>query len=322
MHSIFMFLSLISQVNYSKPESNNPEVKEFKFTAVNSPVTQSLSDVKFSNSQVGYICGAGGTVLKTTDAGANWSQLNTGSSGFFSTIFTVDTNIVYVGGFNGVFLKTTDGGNTWTPVTSPSSAANNHIWSIDFLDANTGFVTQGVDALKVYKTTNGGASWSATDLTGQGGIPGTSIQFLNNKSGFLTTGDPGTLLKTTDGGVTWEQKITGVSQGITDVFFLDSNNGFVCDHNGVVRKTTDGGSVWTTLSTGISTPLREIHFANTKIGIAVGDNRTVMSTLDGGSTWKKEDLGLTGFVQGIYFVNETLGFLTAEGGKFFKITLQ
>ncbi len=318
----FILLLYFTFINVSKPVNHHPRVEGFRFTPINSPVSKSLSDVGFADDKIGYICGDGGVILKTTDGGIKWTVLNTGSTGSFHCLFVVNAKIVCAGGFNGAFIKTNDGGDSWTNITSPSSMPGNHIWGIHFFDADNGIVLQGVDALSTYQTNNGGASWSATELKNLGGLPGTSICFLNDRTGFLTTGDPGTLLKTADGGKTWSTRITAVSQGITSVSFIDQKNGFVSDHNGGIRKTIDAGETWTTLITGISTPIRKVRFANTKNGIAVGDDGTVISTADGGNSWRKEDLGLSGFVEGVCFVNEKLGFIAADDGKIIRISLQ
>lgn len=292
-------------------------VTGYTFTAVTSPSTQTLNDVEFvkNQSQVGFIA-AGDGVLKTTDGGSSWTKLN--STGVF-TIAPVTESIIYAGGFNGVLIKSTNGGTSWTNLTPPVGTANNHVWSMYFSDANTGYISQGADAGKIYKTTDGGNTWTTISFSG-GGAPVLAIQFPTSQTGFVVTGDPGTLFKTANGGAAWTSPITGVANGLTSIFFLNENTGWVGDHNGAIRKTSNGGTSFTSQTTGVTAPIRALHFVNENLGFAVGDNGTVLSTKDGGQTWKKETVtAATGFVQGVYLVNENLGFIVGEGGKIVKL---
>ncbi len=74
-----------------------------------------------------------------------------------------------------------------------------------------------------------------------------TIDFPSNQVGYIG-GDNGVLLKTVDGGETWDEVVyTGVSAvtyNIEDLQFIDENIGFmVLDFNGSY-KTTDGGLTW------------------------------------------------------------------------------
>ena len=85
-----------------------------------------ISDVKgdfyrsmhFPSSTVGYIAGYSGSILKTTDAGLNWSKLIDGDkitvkNTPFRAIHFVNTEKGYLVGDNGTFWRTLDGGNNW-----------------------------------------------------------------------------------------------------------------------------------------------------------------------------------------------------------------
>lgn len=82
-----------------------------------SNVTANLRKIVF-NGNVGWIVGDNGTILKTQDAGANWTQLTSGTTENLSSIFMYDLSEGYVVGVNGTILKTCNGGITWANITT------------------------------------------------------------------------------------------------------------------------------------------------------------------------------------------------------------
>ena len=67
----------------------------------------------------GYAVGNSGTILKTTDGGANWVAQTSGTANICSDVhFPVDATTGYAVGSSGTILKTTDGGANWVAQTS------------------------------------------------------------------------------------------------------------------------------------------------------------------------------------------------------------
>jgi photosystem II stability/assembly factor-like uncharacterized protein len=122
-----------------------------------------------------------------------------------------------------------------------------------------------------------------------------AVFFLNQNTGWIV-GDNYTILKTTDGGVTWATvSISTLPFPVkfVDVFFTDANNGCIIAENGLVYYTTDGGSSW---SSGNSSSLtsgtyRYVHFGTASIGYMIGDQLgstpLIAKTTDGGATWSQ-----------------------------------
>ena len=70
----------------------------------------------FPSEKIGYIVGYSGEILKTTDGGEIWSQLQSSNSykpKRFNTVFFTDILRGVICGDNGVFWRTLDGGETW-----------------------------------------------------------------------------------------------------------------------------------------------------------------------------------------------------------------
>ena len=158
-------------------------------------------------------------------------------------------------------LHTTDAGATWNVVT-PS--ATDVTWGmnapgsrISFISPTTGWAVKtfgpndtAANGAVLYKTTNGGSTWTRTVLSNTAGIAAIQVQFVDASNGWvllfnMNTGTPA-FFKTTDGGTTWVPTNGG---GI--FFYLSTATGYAFSA-GVdmpppytISKTTDGGATWT-----------------------------------------------------------------------------
>jgi hypothetical protein len=57
----------------------------------------------------------------------------------------------------------------------------------------------------------------------------------------LAVGNNGTILRTEDGGETWESQKLGITQNLYAVQFIDSLTGWIAGEGGLIIKTTNGG---------------------------------------------------------------------------------
>ena len=135
-----------------------------------------LSRISFGSRNVGYIAGTRNGIYKTTDAGSTWTSINP-----FPALNEGPT------GFPNAFI-------TYTEI---QALDENTVFAIGNMFTNTG-------VKRVYKSTNGGGSW--TDITGNiptlfpvGNLIGLVMSDANN--GYVTAGS--VLFKTTDGGNNW-----------------------------------------------------------------------------------------------------------------------
>src|SRR5690606_3808680 len=65
--------------------------------------------------------------------------------------------------------------------------------------------------------------------------------FCLNEHTCLAVGDGGTILKTTDGGITWIQQLSGTTRRLTSVACPDSRICFAAGDSGLVLKNLHGG---------------------------------------------------------------------------------
>jgi hypothetical protein len=129
-------------------------------------------------------------VWKTTDAGTSWTAISALSGGTLDVVSIApsDPDVMYVTD-NSTIYRTTDGGATaWVTRTSPAAATITAV-EVHPLDPQTLWATvSGYTAgSKVYRSTNGGASWS--NISGSlPNVPANTIVYERNSPDRLYVG--------------------------------------------------------------------------------------------------------------------------------------
>ncbi len=107
-------------------------------------------------------------------------------------------------------------------------------------------------------------------------------------SQFTTDNSEGIIIKSADGGETWEMIYTGLN--IQKIEFVTETKGFAVGYNGIFLKTTDGGNNWTPVSPADDIYVyHNIDFLNENHGffmaVTTPGELVVYMTSDGGETW-------------------------------------
>jgi photosystem II stability/assembly factor-like uncharacterized protein len=113
------------------------------------------------------------------------------------------------------------------------------------------------------------------------------VSFINPDTGWAD-GDYGTIVHTTNGGVSWSSQTSGTTLDLRDVKFTNSLLGWAVGAGGTILHTTDGGANWSPQTSGTTQLLWRCHFPDSMNGWAVGRNRTVLHTTDGGLNWSAQ----------------------------------
>lgn len=273
-----------------------------------SGTTQILNSVYFTSSNIGYVVGNNGTILKTTDKGAAWNTQSSGTTANLYSVRFLNDLIGFAVGDN-VFLKTTNGGVTWI---LNSTSLNYSVKSVFFLNQSTGYAAGGSGTIS--KTTNSGTSWSA--FHSEPNSMFMSLYFLNTSTGFAA-GLVGKYLKTTDGGISWFTKPTDASKNYYTVQFLNENTGYITGGwvASTVMKSVNAGNTWTNLfSNAEGVRLYSGSFINTEEGYVCGRYGTILRTTNGGLNWSNETSGTSVFLYGIQYLNEQAAYAVGDGG--------
>ena len=144
------------------------------------------------------------------------------------------------------------------------------------------------------------------------------VDFVDSSFGIIS-GYAGTILRTEDGGQSWQSIYIGVDELIRRISFVDTEYGWAIGHRGSILQTQNGGRDWSVQHSETNPYLRDIHFVDRDNGWVVGHDATILHTKDGGSTWSKESLiGFKGRdlprLHGVFASNPNSAVLVGEFG--------
>jgi photosystem II stability/assembly factor-like uncharacterized protein len=125
-------------------------------------------------------------------------------------------------------------------------------------------------------------------------------------------GDHGTILHTTDGGLTWAGQAVPSSEPVYSVAFVDALHGIAGSNNAVLY-TANGGATWQ-VGTGVAGSIYQVALADATHGFASNNGGELLQSADGGHTWQHATLGAA--VAGIQFFDALNGVASSPDGVF------
>ena len=254
--------------------------------AINAPVVESpaLVEIQFLNELDGWGI-TESQIVRTNDGGVIWYNVtppDVTTSGQSLGTFILDKEHAWLqipdfNNFpnNGLLYRTTDGGLTWTVSSTPFSGGD-----LNFIDANKGWmladlgVGAGSNAVAVFQTMDGGATWSqtytndpnlpdASDSLPLGGIKSDLVP-LNMQTAWVSgvTYSSGSiyLFRTDDSGHNWSLVTPELPAGAENfelgidkdqMQFVTATDGFLVvrmagqANQTAVYTTNDAGNTWT-----------------------------------------------------------------------------
>jgi photosystem II stability/assembly factor-like uncharacterized protein len=287
----------------------------------NSEVSSTLRHVVFYNGNTGLAAGDGGTIIRTTNGGANWSPVSSGTTQTLYSITFSDSQVLYACGAGGTIIKSTDSGLSWTVLNSGTTAALRTIHATP--TSLYGIYTAGDNGTILYST-NGGANWQIQS-SGTTARINRLIYFYDGVSGYITgaVGNSGTALNAVSG--TWQQEPNFPST-TQDILYLSSSVigvynvlRFACTNTGSVLRvrTTMQLGTWTMVSSGVTSPLRSVAAAYGSASNrvwAVGDSGVVRYSADTGSTWRQQTLNTSSNLLNIFVLDSLRSWIVGENG--------
>ncbi len=182
-----------------------------------------------------------GVVMKTTNAGVNWTTTPLDSMFYLSRIVFRNSQLGFTCGTTrsggGKIFKTTDGGATWKPiyeskegfVTSIQCPTDQHIYgTMTMLDASGGMLL---------RSTNGGLTWGEEKVDGH---EMHSNFFIDADRGYACGN--GVILVTSNGGVQWSNAGYTGFENINYVH-VTGNRAFAVGTSGILLESTIDASV-------------------------------------------------------------------------------
>jgi len=180
----------------------------------------------------------------------------------------------------------------------PVPFADAGIHAIQFIDSSEGWAV-GDDGV-VWHSIDGGKTWERQKTGTRASLRG--VHFQNPYTGWAvgrletanSGGSVGVMLRTTDGGIKWEEVGINVLPGLHVVRFFDEKNGFVCGDSSDafpsgMFTTADGGRTWKGVAGGKLPSCRSADFfSGMRVGVVAGAWGRLGSVNDG--VYKEGDL--------------------------------
>lgn len=284
-----------------------------------SGVSSYLRDLEFINSKTGWVCGDGGTILKTTNGGINWVQQSGIPNKALFSIHPVDSNVVYCVGWYETILKTTNGGGNWQIIRNAPVGTGNSYFSVFFYNENLGWIgSTNIGLAKVLKTTNGGKNFTETICD----VINKDLYFKDSLNG-IGVSEATYISKTSDGGNFWNSfPIAGTGNPFKISILNDNQTGFIVASgpNNIVYKTTNFGSTWDSVgyvpeSVSHKFQIQCSEFISDSIGWAGCTDGYLFKTENGGKTWRRQNETKNLYTQDIFALNDTIAWLCGGFGS-------
>lgn len=254
------------------------------------PQGNSLNTLDMIGSR-GYAGGAGGTLLRTDDAGATWGSVRTGILDDLRMVRAIGPDSVVFAG-RCALRRSDDGGQTvkrllWT---ANEESCDPQIRSFHFPTTDVGFLL--LENGSVYYTADSGGSWTnktalpGSPIVGGGDAPG-DVWFTDASTGVASVGK--NIYRTTDSGTSWTLVSNTATGALGRLSFVNANIGYVAGKGKNMLTTADGGATWTPVTVDAGTAgadLGGLDCANPNDCIAAAaDGSQLFRTSNGGTSW-------------------------------------
>jgi photosystem II stability/assembly factor-like uncharacterized protein len=259
------------------------------------PQGNNLNVITYASPVIAFAAGEFGTIMKSVDGGITWNVLSVKRNAVIANLQFISPTMGFAIGYNTVngndetqfLIKTIDGGERWDTLFSDYFEEFTDLF---FPSLQKGFIvaedfSNNYGVLK--KTTDGGKTWD--DQWFPEIIE--DIAFTDSLTGFILTKTG--LLKTYDGGISWESKLTGLSYSPIyrkKIEFPSYDVGYLScvqytPPNGPLYKSTDGGNTWSVVTGNIPLIISGLSFPSVDTGFLRTPQGLLCKTVDGGVNW-------------------------------------
>ncbi len=214
------------------------------------------------------ICvGGGGNIYKTTDIGATWHPINSGTSANLQGITSLNDSDMVAVGENFTLLYSSNGGDSWLPATLVIPP------QLLFQKMGNTVSVPFKEGEDVYKENPCKALLKKNE----------SVSPAQN---LIAVGENGIILKSSDKGVTWIYQTPFTGNSFYAGTGFDNHGVFIAGDSTFVQ-SSDGGLHWN-ISSDHQGTIRNVSIINGTSAYAVGDNGRILFSTDNGTTWTTE----------------------------------
>ncbi len=245
------------------------------------PTFFSSAEPYFADTQTGYFGYGNGFVIKTTNAGASWFQISSGTGESLHDVARFSNGNLLAVGDNGTLLSS-DGLSQWI---IHERFSQNNLKAVQVIGTDEAALVD--ETGQVYKSTDGGISWSATLGKPSSMSSAEDIHFTTSLDGWVIgqSFNTGALYHTTDGGTTWipVTEFLGSYKSVD----VEGSNIWAANVGEIFYRSTDNGVTWIQGELPWSpVQIGDMDFYNESIGYAVGWWGQAYRSNDGGITWE------------------------------------
>ncbi|MCA6362595.1 MAG: T9SS type A sorting domain-containing protein [Bacteroidetes bacterium] len=308
---------------------------------LSSGTTKNLREVFFTSSDTGYVVGEDSVLLRTTDGGNTWVQLNNVSS-----LFPGNLNDIWMWGNTGMIVpeyhggdvkQTSNGGNSWMDFPgAPSLCFPDGIF---FVNANEGYLFGNGCFNGAFVSRWNGSGWGNAQLLYFGvtaqfeNIGITGVAYSPASGRYVAVGDYGKMFSSTDGFSTFDTLSINDTANFTAVDYI-GNNSFIAVNDASnfanVWLSTDGGQTfapdqnfaWTFYYPGF------LDFEALPNGFAVAGGYSMttgagfLQTRAATGGWSAGSYdAVDQIVRGVFVVDSTLAFAVGDSGAIYRYAL-
>ncbi len=257
-------------------------LKQHDWVSVGERATaDTLRGVSWVDSETAVAVGDSGTILRSTDSGANWRVVNEGAWSFerLSSV-AIQGHLGIAVGPHGL-RRTTDGGTHWVLVDVLADP-----WEYQAV-AWSGSSATIVGHGEIKRSIDGGASWA--DVVSDIGYSTWNSVAFNSRGVGLVVGSGGTVMRSVNGGGNWMFVRDGfdVDEDLTGVTFVDDDTAIAVGTGERVLRSTDAGLTWQSVSIEDSWDFASVAFSSPLVGV-VATYYSMYHTTDGGLSWTRE----------------------------------
>jgi photosystem II stability/assembly factor-like uncharacterized protein len=108
----------------------------------------------------------------------------------------------------------------------------------------------------------------------------------------VAVGTGGHILRSADGGKTWQLARVPTIATLTGVHFPDEQHGWAVGHDAIILHSDDGGLTWIKQYQGpdLQVSFLDVYFVDAQTGFVAGAYGQFLSTADGGRTWTQRPI--------------------------------
>ena len=234
----------------------------------------------FADAQTGYFGYGNGLIIKTTDAGASWFQISSGSGNNLNDVDRFANGDLIAIGENGTILRKQSSSALWA---LQPAVSQNHLKAVQVLNSSDVFIVD--DAATIYKSTDGGLNWTAASNSPTTLSSVEDMHFNSLQDGWILGYGfiDGSLFQTTNGGSSWNP-IPNILGGYV-ALDVEGSNIWAANVTGLYFRSTDNGTTWIDGNLpNFPFNIQDMDFFDSNTGYAVGWGGQAFRSSDGGVT--------------------------------------